>query len=152
MKEISPGKFVFDVNDYKLEWDLNLTKEVDFTCKTSGTSIWGEGKGTSRNVRIVKIELQAFNSEFGELRAYFDPKTWALKFDQKKGRFYGDGLIYTDMPWLERFKEQIGNLGFNSSEISYSEQGMQGEDYVSMDVEKPFMDSFISSFLKTAES
>jgi hypothetical protein len=32
------------------------------------------------------------------------------------------------------------------SDVSYSEQGMQGDDYVSCDIGKPFLDSWTAKF------
>ena len=74
-----------------------------------------------------------FSSTFGELRAYFDTKTWDV--DQ-------EGLIYTDKQWMADFKKLLMKKGFSQlavESIDYSEQGMQGDDYVSMDVGDPFI-------------
>ncbi len=53
-----------------------------------------------------------------------------------------DGLIYTDKIWINEFRALMRSLGFTRNavnDISYSEQGMQGEDFVSMDVGEDFL-------------
>jgi hypothetical protein len=51
-------------------------------------------------------------------------------------------LIYTDPRWIGEFRALMRSLGFTSQaceDINYSEQGMQGDNYVSMDVGPPFL-------------
>ena len=56
-----------------------------------------------------------------------------------EGRFYLDdwnnelGMIYTDPEFMNQLQNSLTGLGFTNSSIDYSEAGMQGEDYVSMD-------------------
>jgi hypothetical protein len=71
--------------------------------------------------------------DFGELRAYFDSAEWDTD---------NDGLIYTDKVWMSGFRECMKTLGFSDAaveDISYSEAGMQGDNYVSMDVGGDFV-------------
>jgi hypothetical protein len=48
------------------------------------------------------------------------------------------GLIYTDKQFMREFKEVLATkLGFTDAQLNklcYSEQGMQGNNYVSMDI------------------
>lgn len=112
---------------------MNFSRRVNFVTKTDGQGYWSNKVKT---VRINRIELAYVNEEgdFGELRAYFDPTEWDIDTD---------GLIYTDMMWKHSFLTCMENdLGFGPDAIlavSYSEQGMQGEDYVSMDVFEDFL-------------
>jgi hypothetical protein len=81
-------------------------------------------------VRIAYLDDEL---DFGELRAYFDPQEW----DTDK-----DGLIYTDPAWMQSFRNCMATLGFSEAalqDIDYSEQGMQGDNYVSMDVGGDFI-------------
>lgn len=74
--------------------------------------------------------------EFGELRVYFDVKTC----DVRK-----DGLIYTDDQFIAELKAALNDMGFEPEEVDdvyYSEQGMQGEDYVSFDVCEVFLPGY----------
>lgn len=75
--------------------------------------------------------------EFGELRVYFNTDTWDI---QEHGLIYTDGLFIRQ---LIKFLNQHGLVG---SDVSYSEQGMQGDDYVSLDVGEQFLKSWGDKF------
>ena len=112
---------------------MNFDREVDFATSTDGRGHWSD---TRSIVVINRIALVYVNEEgnFGELRAYFDTENWDVATD---------GLIYTDKLWKRVFLAQIKNtLGFSSEailDIDYSEAGMQGNNYVSMDVGAQFL-------------
>lgn len=48
-----------------------------------------------------------------------------------------DGLIYTDKNFLSSFKDQLKEEGLMKfiKSVDYSEQGMQGANYVNLDIE-----------------
>jgi hypothetical protein len=108
-------------------------RQVNFVTKTAGTGYWSEAHKT---VRVNRVELASVssNNEFGELRVYFDTRDWDV--DQ-------DGLIYSDMGWKHTFLTCMEKtFGFSPDailDVSYTEQGMQGVDYVSMDVGEHFI-------------
>ena len=108
-------------------------RKVNFITRTDGNGYWSE---TAKTVRINRVALAYVSDEgdFGELRAYFDPKEWDVD---------NDGLIYSDMGWKHSFltcmEKQFGFSPDAILDLSYSEQGMQGEDYVSMDVGQQFL-------------
>ncbi len=119
--------------------------EIDlsgFIARTNGSGFWSS---TKKEVPLIKMQLCNFSQNFGELRVYFDLKSWNPK---------EDGLIYTDKLWLEDFYEILFSIGFPrnlprtdlGSEIDYSEQGMQGHDYVSLDCGKKFIKSYCAQF------
>jgi hypothetical protein len=54
----------------------------------------------------------------------------------EKYRTASNGLIYTDETFLRNIKKEIKKLDFGG-EIDYTEQGMQGETYVSMSIIYP---------------
>jgi hypothetical protein len=100
---------------------------VNFVTHTNGRGYWSTVSGC---VKISRVRLAYLDDEldFGELRAYFDPREW----DTNK-----DGLIYTDPTWIESFRNCMATMGFSETalqDIDYSEAGMQGGNYVSMDV------------------
>lgn len=101
---------------------------------TAGDSLWS---GEEKTVQCTKATVPYIDDEesFGELRVYFDTASWDV---------HADGLIYTDSLFIKELKQVLGELGFNTSDISYSEQGMQGDNYVSLDVGKHFIDSWNS--------
>ena len=111
---------------------MEFDKNVNWQLHTNGKGLWSQFE---RTVTVMRVELAYCNDEndFGELRAYFDTRTWDI--DQH-------GLIYTDSRWISEFRALMRSLGFTSTacdDISYSEQGMQGDDYVSMDVGVEFL-------------
>jgi hypothetical protein len=110
--------------------------KVDFTCYTNGKGHWTlKNKG----VRILRIELASYHvnadgNPSGELRAYFSGRDWNNDIDD---------LIYTDPHWIEDFRGQLlrfVDIKYHSPSCDYSEHGMQGIDYVSMDVEGLFFE------------
>jgi hypothetical protein len=112
---------------------LEFNKQVNWQTHTGG--IDGLWSSAAKAVQVLRVELAYVNDEcdFGELRAYFNTSTWDCN---------EDGLIYTDGVWLNEFRALMRSLGFTRNAvnaISYSEQGMQGYDYVSMDVDTDFM-------------
>jgi len=109
--------------------------KVNATLNTSGGGCWSD---TAKTVEITELVLAYTNDEldFGELCVYFNTKTW----DTNK-----DGLIYTDPLFLKELCRMLDALGFDSSDVSYSEQGMQGDEYVSCDVGECFINTFMQN-------
>lgn len=108
-------------------------RQVNFITKTAGTGYWSN---VAKTVRVNRVELAYVDEggDLGELRVYFDTRDWDVN---------QDGLIYSDMGWKHTFLTCMENeFGFSPDAIldtSYSEQGMQGVDYVSMDVGEQFI-------------
>jgi len=111
--------------------------KVDFICHTDGSGFWSFKTAA---VRIIEIRLNHFDADtegegcnpHGELHAVFDRQTWNVEFD---------GLIHTDPSWETDFRAELRKLGCSQTaveSVGYSEQGMQGEDYVSLDVGPAF--------------
>jgi hypothetical protein len=109
-------------------------KDVIFS--TSGDGYWST---VEKDVRIVDMRLGYVSDEedFAELCVFFDTATW----DVRK-----DGLIYTDRGFITDLRNFLALQGLSNTDVEYSEQGMQGEDYVSLDVEKDFLDSWKKKF------
>lgn len=107
-------------------------RKVSAVLNTNGSGYWSE---VAKGVKIVKLNLPYVNDEedFGELRVYFDTKTWDVNVD---------GLIYTDRQFEQELKEFLTSIGLQGEDITYSEQGMQGDNYVSLDVGKDFIESY----------
>ena len=113
-------------------------------CNTDGHSgLWSHVAAT---VNITRLELayldgsSILDSTFGELRVHFD-ESWDTN---------NDGIIYTDKTWIADFRKLLRKKGFTAraaEAVDYSEAGMQGGDYVSLDVGDPFIiecDTFIN--------
>ena len=108
--------------------------KINATLNTGGGGYWSNTKAA---VEITALQLAYTNDEldFGELRVYFNTKTWAWQ----------DGLIYTDKQFMRELKELLTAKGFDASDVSYSEQGMQGDTYVSCDVGQCFINTFMQN-------
>ena len=102
---------------------------------TAGDGYWSN---VSKNVEVTDMRINYVSDErdFGELCVYFNTDTWNVDVD---------GLIYTDTQFkldLMQFVKQQGLV----VDLCYSEQGMQGDNYVSLDVGKEFLDSWARKF------
>lgn len=107
-------------------------KNLNLNFRTDGSGYWSD---VSKLVLATCMELAYVNDDkdFGELRVYFNTGDWNVN---------EDGLIYTDNQWLDQFKNELYRLGYNDSDVSYSEQGMQGDNFVSLDVGEKFIASW----------
>ncbi len=107
-------------------------RKVTAILSTDGCGYWSE---VAKDVKVIGMNLAYLNDErdFGELRVYFDTKTWNVNTD---------GLIYTDRAFEYQLKDLLTNMGLDNSDVSYSEQGMQGDNYVSLDVGDKFIKSY----------
>lgn len=102
------------------------------TLHTGGDSLWTDG--AERRVFITKMTADCnAEGEFGELRVYFDKDYWDV---------YELGLIYTDSLFELELGEYLKGFGIDATDMGYSEQGMQGDDYVSLDIGQSFIDSW----------
>ncbi len=104
-----------------------------FNCRTNGKGLWSRAKKTIPVLDIQVVITTWSQDTWGELKAYYPVTTW---------RNNKEGLIYTDPQWICDFRTGLLNNGFSLAavdDVSYSEQGMQGLDYVSMDVGATFI-------------
>jgi len=94
------------------------------TLNTNGRGYWSN---KAQAVSIVDMRVAYINDErdFGELRVYFDTDTWDVDTD---------GLIYTDKQFRNEVQAFLTAHGLPGGDVAYSEQGMQGDDYVSLDI------------------
>jgi hypothetical protein len=102
--------------------------------QTNGKGLWSR---CATDVMVKSISVPYVNDEedFGELQVHFDTDTWDI---------FKDGLIYTDSLFLSQLKAKLAECGFDATDVDYSEQGMQGDNYVSLDVGKKFLQSWFS--------
>lgn len=94
------------------------------TFNTNGRGYWSS---TAKAVRIVDMRLGYISDEkdFGELLVFFNTEDWDVNVD---------GLIYTDKQFRNELQAFLTAHGLPGKDISYSEQGMQGDNYVSCDI------------------
>jgi hypothetical protein len=104
------------------------------TFNTNGTGYWSN---TAKAVRITDMRLGYVSDEkdFGELCVYFNTEDWDVN---------ALGLIYTDKQFKAELNAFLVAQGLCA--VEYSEQGMQGEDYVSCDVGGDFITAWERKF------
>lgn len=120
--------------------------QVNIEAHTNGKGHWTVEE---RMVQIIKLGIGYSSLTYypedpfhGELRAYFEPSG----FTPGSWNVPGHGLIYTDRLWLKEFKAGLRAAGFSikaAQNVRYSEQGMQGDNYVSMDIGPTFYASWV---------
>lgn len=105
---------------------------------TAGNGLWSDEE---RAVRITDIKLgvgiEDGDKIFGELRVYFDRRTWDTM---------EHGLIYTDRLFVRELQAFLDLHGLPGKDVYYSEQGMQGDDYVSCDAGTKFYKAWMKKF------
>jgi hypothetical protein len=111
--------------------------QVDLTLHTDGRGYWST---VQKEVKVTRIVCITYDDDFyeddreveeeswGEMRVFFDTSTWDIS---------KDGLIYTDKLFENELNAYLATLGLPEAE--YSEQGMQGEDFVSFDIDGEFI-------------
>ena len=106
--------------------------EVDLTLSTDGNGLWSSVERSAVKIFNVILAVPENNNgelaSFGELKVYFDTSTWLVE---------EDGLIYTDETFAKELNAFLATKGL--PKVYYSEQGMQGEDFVSFDVDGEFI-------------
>lgn len=112
---------------------MSLIKiQLNTELSTSGDGYWSNVK---KDVFCKTAEVMYISDdyEFGELCVYFDTDSWDTT---------QHGLIYTDNQFINELSDALIDIGFSEegvNDISYSEQGMQGDDFVSFDIEGVFI-------------
>ena len=103
---------------------LDITVNKMFT--TCGDGYWST---VAKEVFVESINM-FINADKedgdGDLQAYFTEETWNDSY----------GLIYTDSEFLACVHTALIKAGISieaAEDVCYSEQGMQGDNYVSMD-------------------
>ena len=104
------------------------------TLNTNGHGYWSN-KAKAVEIVDMRVAYVSDDKEFGELRVYFNTATWDVDTD---------GLIYTDKQFRKELNTFLVTQGLAT--VNYSEQGMQGDNYVSCDVEADFITAWESKF------
>lgn len=106
---------------------------MDLVFQTAGDGYWSNRQARVRILAIDVPYLENTDTDFAELVVGFNVDDWDTQ---------QDGLIYTDTRFLADLRQHFVDNGFSREavdDIDYSEQGMQGDDYVSLDVGEVFL-------------
>jgi hypothetical protein len=112
-------------------------KEIEMQAVTFNTNGLGYWSRAVKAVRITDMRLGYVSDErdFGELCVYFNTEDWDVN---------ALGLIYTDKQFKAELNAFLVAQGLCA--VEYSEQGMQGDNYVSLDVEEDFLQLWDAKF------
>jgi hypothetical protein len=117
----------------------NDTRTSIATLHTAGTGYWSTEAKAVRVTEIVVVSdiYEDDDDDYvtASMYVHFNTTDWSVD---------KDGLIYSDSLFVRELKDYLTSEGCDASGIEYSEQGMQGEDYVHFDVDKEFVDSWIA--------
>ena len=101
--------------------------------RTDGSGLWST-RATA--VDTVSLEVTASRCDgelWGELRVYFNTDSRDVS---------EDGSIYTDGGFQDELRDKLRMIGLPGEDAGYSEQGMQGDNYVSLDVGREFIEAW----------
>ena len=110
-----------------------MQKQMYVFLNTDGGGYWSN---VAKTVLVEYISCDAQDDDFAELCVKFNTDTWDVNTD---------GLIYTDAQFMRELRAALVANGFSkaaANDVSYSEQGMQGNNYVSCDVGAKFIKAF----------
>ena len=88
------------------------------------------------------------SGSYAELRVYFETSDHGFATDQHHWKTRESSLIAGDVKWLRDFKNILMMLGFSdktvvpSKELCYSQNNMQGKNYVSLTVGSKFVNEW----------
>jgi hypothetical protein len=116
--------------------------KVETVLHTDGTGLWSRRVG---EVQVTRLEVGYVNEQktFGELRVYFNENIWSPRHQ---------GLIYTDPLFIKELRQFLKSMGMSARGVDYSEAGMQGRNYVSLDVDGKFLKSYFKKILDSIET
>ena len=104
--------------------------------ETNGDGYWSN-LAKEVTIKDMRVSYVSDDKEFGELRVYFDTEDWDVKHH---------GLIYTDSKFMSILQAFLCEHGLDGNDVGYSEQGMQGDNYVSCDVQDKFIATWEAKF------
>jgi len=116
--------------------------KIKGTARTNGCGLWSTER---RTVVLRGLTVSHIDSELDYMcfEAFFTIKSWDIN---------KHGLIYTDKKWLNEFKNlMVLELGISpqcANDIDYTEQGMQGDNYVSLCVGRKSKKELLVKFIE----
>ena len=106
-----------------------LFVQRELIATTDGKGFWSNKKA---DISIRKLEIEPCQDQLCTLeeifvRVFWDPEYWNIE---------KDGLIYTDEGFRDSLSKKLCELypgsGIDWSNLHYTEQGMQGKNFVHM--------------------
>lgn len=112
-----------------------MISEKDLNKKLKGKIVHTDGKGLwsseTRPTQIMRVQYDIIHVTEADEKPY-DIKSMDVYLTKKSWDVRKHGLVYTDELWMKEFKKLLKKAGF-VGKVSYSEQGMQGDNFVNLD-------------------
>jgi len=128
------------LNDMHEDWDHadDDHRPGIVTIKVGGAGLWSTAKPTDVQITEWSVTWISITADYGEVNVHFNTQDW---------RPDRDGLIYTDPEFLQGINQYFRDLlGLDQDCVNYTEQGMQGDNYVSMEFYREFIQAFSQRF------
>jgi hypothetical protein len=104
---------------------------LDWKLTTGGNGDWSNEE---RTVAVTGVALLHCENDYDENDA--DDFELRICFNTRSWNNNRHGLIYTDSRWMRELIAHFNKLGLPGRAVDYTEQGMQGDNYVSCCVDK----------------
>ena len=124
-----------------MQTDYNDTRPAITTLNTNGSGLYGKA---AKAVQITALEVPWImlaedeeDRDHGELCVHFNTDSWCPNIDN---------VIYTDKLFIAELQAYLNSLGLAGNDVSYSEHGMQGENFVSCDAGEKFIASWKATY------
>ena len=108
--------------EYEFEPD---TREGIVTLHTAGSGYWSK---EAKAVRVTAVSVWT-DGDYAQVNVFYNTDDWNPNVD---------GLIYTDKTFLEELKAYFATFGVDATDLDYSEQGMQDENFVHLEAGEEF--------------
>ena len=112
-----------------------MSLSFERTIKTLGNGLWSS---EARDVEVTRLEVNVMPGNYGELKVFFNTDTWNT---QEHGLIYTDGYASNE-GFVHELRKRLNDIGLPGNDVNYSEQGMQGDDFVSFDVGEEFISAW----------
>ena len=113
------------------------------------TTLYVSGDGeyckSYKSVRIVDMNIFAMINDNKADECEYEGVVVEVKFDSRDWKIEDDGLIYTDSGFLSDLQLFFESKGVDASALEYTEHGMQGEEWVSLEADEAFFRTAIAN-------
>jgi len=94
---------------------------------TNGKGLWSPCK---KATKVKRVEIEDVSDSYGAHHYYVNVYLYRDSWKTEE-----HGLVYTDPMWIRDLRWVLRDAGFKHwKKIDYTEQGMQGDDYVSLEI------------------
>lgn len=106
--------------------------KINSVLNTNGKGLWS---GEKRQVQLTELRCDYIEGKGEPFVTDTLYMTLRVRFNQRTWNVNRHGLIYTDDRWIRELRSELEWMGlpkYLARAIDYTEQGMQGRDFVSV--------------------